>query len=349
MENYMALHVAERIRKRLKVMGWSCGRSDATRAFLSDARIRNVPLPCLCGQHGSDVVVADYDRFGIPVRTVLCLHCGLLRSDPYYTEESLAAFYAQYYRKIYSGADTRAIEYIFESEWQRGESIYKLARSAGFSPQVVYDIGCGAGGTLAYLAGQGCTVYGCDFDDDYLDRARKAGVPAHKGGIDALASCPPADLIILHHVLEHLRDPMALLMGARKLLSSTGVIYVALPGIFNIGKQYPYLGYFFQNAHAWHFCLQTLDGIASRAGLQRVCGDEVIESLYVPSEDTPYVATNQELAADILTYLYNVGEDTKWKCRLAVMDRCLRYTFRRVGGGRVYKVYRFAKRMLVRR
>ncbi|NSW78195.1 MAG: class I SAM-dependent methyltransferase [Chthonomonadetes bacterium] len=261
----------------------------------------------------------------------------------------MAIFYAQYYRKIYSGADTRAIEYIFESEWRRGESIYKLVRSVGFSPKVVYDIGCGAGGTLAYLSAQGCTVYGCDFDEDYLDRARQAGVIAHKGGIDTLASYTPADLIILHHVLEHLRDPIALLKEARKLLSSNGVIYIALPGVFNIGKQYPYLGYFFQNAHAWHFCLQTLDSIASRAGLRRVFGDEVIESLYVPSGEMPFVATDHGLPANILNYVYKVGEDTKWKCRLAVMDRCMRYTFRRVGGGRVYRMYRFAKRMVVRR
>lgn len=170
-----------------------------------------------------------------------------------------------------------------------------------------------------------------------------------KGALTHLPHAPPADLIILHHVLEHLRDPIALLMGARKLLSSKGVIYIALPGVFNVGKQYPYLGYFFQNAHAWHFCLQTLDSIASRAGLRRVFGDEVIDSLYVPSENVTYMNNNPELATDILHYLHEVSEHTKWKCRFAVVDRSMRYTFRRVGGGRVYKVYRFAKRMVVRR
>jgi len=56
--------------------------------------------PSLFGDE-PEVVVAETDRYGIPLRTVLGTRSGLMRSDPYYGEDYLARFYREHYRKLY--------------------------------------------------------------------------------------------------------------------------------------------------------------------------------------------------------------------------------------------------------
>lgn len=45
-----------------------------------------------------DVVLSEIYRYGLPVRTVLNRKIGLLRTDPYYSESWLNAFYTTDYR-----------------------------------------------------------------------------------------------------------------------------------------------------------------------------------------------------------------------------------------------------------
>ena len=54
----------------------------------------------LCGS--AEAAVAGLrDRQGRPLTTLLCLGCGLYRSDPLPSEEQLRAFYATQYRLEY--------------------------------------------------------------------------------------------------------------------------------------------------------------------------------------------------------------------------------------------------------
>lgn len=47
---------------------------------------------CLCGAK-NDVVIAETDRYGLSLDTVICRICGLLRTDPRLDKNSLTEFY----------------------------------------------------------------------------------------------------------------------------------------------------------------------------------------------------------------------------------------------------------------
>lgn len=238
-------------------------------------------VKCLCDAQ-SDVRIASYDRYGIPLITVLCTNCGLMRSNPYYDEASLLRFYRDYYRSIYTGwKGDKAVEYIFEYEHRIGERVHSLLRERNLPmPTLVYDIGCGTGGTLSYFAEQGANVIGCDFDERYISYGLARGLDIRLGGIESLPN-EKADLVVLNHCLEHMLTPIDFLEQAKNYLSVNGAIFVSVPGVFTIHTTYGDISSFLQNAHVWHFCLKTLDFVMSQAGYKRVWGNEDISALYV--------------------------------------------------------------------
>jgi 2-polyprenyl-3-methyl-5-hydroxy-6-metoxy-1,4-benzoquinol methylase len=100
----------------------------------------------------------------------------------------------------------------------------------------VLDIGCGAGDNARILAKRGWDVYGITLSPEEQASASlvcsavwihdlDTGLPGDVAG--------PYDLALFSHVLEHLRNPEALLCQIRQILRPGGQIAVALPNILN--------------------------------------------------------------------------------------------------------------------
>ena len=60
---------------------------------------------CLCKNQnvGNDIIISEKDRYGIPVKNLICSKCGLIRSEKIFNDESNINFYKYYYRNIYVG------------------------------------------------------------------------------------------------------------------------------------------------------------------------------------------------------------------------------------------------------
>ncbi len=233
--------------------------------------------PCICGK-ANDTLIAECDRYGIALATQLCRNCGIMRSDPYYTPESIADFYGRHYREIYTSHQD--IPSFFEVQQKKGHRMVNRLSLSFATFSTVYEIGCGAGGILHSFQLRGSRVVGCDFDTEYLDYGRSKGVDLEVGDASVLAQHGRANLIILSHVLEHFLDPLQELGRLQLLLQPDGMVYIELPGIFSIRTAYHDPALFFQNAHAWHFCLESLDYLMNMAGFERVAGDETIKAIY---------------------------------------------------------------------
>lgn len=164
------------------------GQREALRRFMErikSGEYTETPYPCLCGSK-DDVVVACKDRYGIPLRTVLCTGCGLMRSDPYLSPVSLVSFYQNDYRSIYEHTDYLGLSSLARLIRQ-GECIYQFFREHNVKiPKHVFDVGCYTGFTLVYFLLQGHVVAGCDYETDYLEIGRKIGLDLHEGGLDTL-------------------------------------------------------------------------------------------------------------------------------------------------------------------
>jgi 2-polyprenyl-3-methyl-5-hydroxy-6-metoxy-1,4-benzoquinol methylase len=243
-------------------------------------------------------VISEIDRYGFYYPTAICENCGNVQQSEYYTEEVLADFYSNIYRRIYGGQPPQ--EFFNDQKKGKGIEIFKFVDSV-CKPKRVLEVGCGAGGILSVFRDNGCEVIGLDFDDDYLDVARQNGITTITGSLDKLASKDKYDLIILSHVLEHIVEPARFLETLIEHLEDTGVIYIEVPSLNNVsegGYEYDLLRYW-QNAHSIHFTVATLNLLCKRVGLQSIKQTNFIHSCWKKVKLTQEVS--QEDMADTLS------------------------------------------------
>ncbi len=260
--------------------------------------------PCLCGIK-DNILIAQKDRYGLPVNTYCCKNCGMMWTNPRMTEKSLARFYNEDYRSIYVGSP-QAPDDFFQDQVTRGKQIYKFVISefSNTDNLTIFDIGCGAGGVLIPFRDEGCLTYGCDMGSEYLRKGRQVNLILEEGNEDSLRKYEKANLIILSHVLEHFPDPLKTLRSIADLLATDGYIYIELPGILRIQETYGDILIFLQNAHLYHFTLKALTYIMNQAGFKLVKGNEDIRALYQKQNDIQCNLIHENQFLKILLYLY---------------------------------------------
>ncbi|HAM96755.1 MAG: Methyltransferase domain protein [candidate division WS6 bacterium GW2011_GWC1_36_11] len=248
---------------------------------------------CLCGENKS-LKIGNLDRYGLPLNTVMCLNCGLVRSDPYYDAKTLKSFYEIEYRSLYTGSES-ANESFFEDQIALGKRIIEyLERELDLSldGKKVFEVGCGAGGILKAFKLENCDVYGCDYGEEYLKRGRKEGIKLVEGDSTNLKQFGKADLIILNHVLEHFLNSEEELSLIGSLLAKDGLLYVSVPGLLSHRKSYGSLKWYLQNAHVYSFYLSSLEYLMNKVGFRKVCGNEKIRSVFVKDNNVQPARTS---------------------------------------------------------
>lgn len=102
-------------------------------------------------------------------------------------------------------------------------------RRAGVRGGRLLEVGVGSGGFLRAARAAGFEAMGCELSAPLARRVEAdTGVPVHGGD---LASLPERafDVVCMHHVLEHVRDPVALLRKACERLKPGGLLHLAVP------------------------------------------------------------------------------------------------------------------------
>lgn len=242
------------------------------RRVIESGELRMVPTSCLCGSNGSGTVIAQRDRYGFRLTSVLCAGCGTVRFDPYFDADSTKIFYTRYYQQLYGRLHGPA------SRWSKQERLgHQLLRAYEHQlPQGgwVCEIGCGAGGSLYPFHERGYQTIGCDYSADLVEYGTsRGGSTLVQGAICDLKphlQDKPLDFIFLYHVFEHVDDPVALLSGLKEHLSPRGKIAIIVPDIARIGE-YSRPDHdallFLHIAHKYNLTRQGLSSLADRVGL----------------------------------------------------------------------------------
>jgi 2-polyprenyl-3-methyl-5-hydroxy-6-metoxy-1,4-benzoquinol methylase len=231
-----------------------------------------VACPCRTAALNNDVCIAQIDRYGLALDSLLCRDCGTVRIDPYLDETSLSDFYAHYYQDLY--ARNSNLPHLFSYQRMHyGQRIAEFYQSYLTNDSAVLEIGCGTGSALLAFADRGCFVAGCDFSDELVKYGTDQGVKnLWTGTLDDAP--PPAarhyDLIYLFHVLEHVSEPAALLSQLRSKLTPEGRILSAVPDLFRIDRHRNPAGdalKFLHIAHSFNYSVAGLASIAQQAHL----------------------------------------------------------------------------------
>jgi methionine biosynthesis protein MetW len=133
-----------------------------------------------------------------------------------------------------------ASPYMFNS---RGFGSHQAIAECVRPGTTVLDVGCSSGYMMTHLQdSKGCTCVGIEPSRDTGTIARNAGlkviVDDALSAMAAMVGTDRFDHIIFGDVLEHLVDPLPILMASHSLLQPSGTIIVSLPNIVSFRARF---------------------------------------------------------------------------------------------------------------
>jgi len=100
------------------------------------------------------------------------------------------------------------------------------------------DVGCGNGERIKLMRKLGWKVEGVDLDVIAVEKGRKDGLKIALGRLkDQNYIRNYFDAIIMSHVIEHVHDPVELLLECYRILKSKGILSIITPNIESWGHQ----------------------------------------------------------------------------------------------------------------
>ena len=246
---------------------------------------------CLvCGSDRYDALFRASDRlYHTTTRefaVVRCGECGLVRLDPPPPPAELHRYYPENYwfapdQSAAGKLEERYRRLVLRDHVRFVEQALRRSRASG----PLLDVGCGGGLFLGMMRERGFRVLGLDNSPEAAAIAwRRQAAPAVCGLMEN-APFPAGSVagLTMFHVLEHLYDPRAYLIVARRLLAPDGRLVVQVP-----------------NAASWQFRLlgRSWNGVdvprhlfdfrdLDMEKLLESCGFEVLRRKYFSLRDNP--------------------------------------------------------------
>jgi len=221
-----------------------------------------------CPVCGCDRAHARFEVEGMASPVVVCDRCGLGRFDPMPDPEAVRAYYPDEY---YGEPGTKfqpLIENLVRIVGERHISFL----SRGLAPGArVLDVGCGRGVVLGPLADRGFEVHGVEISAEATRGADpRAEIRIAPRLADAGYDAEFFDTVIIWHVLEHLRDPRAVLEEAHRILRPGGRLIVAVPNLSSLQARWTGPAWFHLDLprHLHHFSLRSLEELIERTGFE---------------------------------------------------------------------------------
>jgi SAM-dependent methyltransferase len=204
--------------------------------------------------------------------TVGCLGCGLVMTNPQPTADALDDFYANHYRHFYSDFGPRdgvpTLAHIRAQRVDRRCDVTAdllVGRGELSDRMVVLDIGAAEGSMLKAMGDRVPSTRRIAIEPNPTFgrfAMAHAGCEWHASLADLRASNPPAiDLVIINHVLEHLKQPGQVLESLKPLLAPNARVYIEVPDVTEYRKLV-----MLHIAHLYHFSTDTLAQLATQAG-----------------------------------------------------------------------------------
>jgi 2-polyprenyl-3-methyl-5-hydroxy-6-metoxy-1,4-benzoquinol methylase len=218
----------------------------------------------------------------------VCSGCNLVRIDPLPTREDLARLYSaetNYHRDLLGPRNGKA------DHWQRRAA--QLARAVGrpaSGKSTLLDVGCATGSFLARARAQGWVVSGLEVAEHTSAYARRElGLNVITGAADELALLfepDSMDVVTLWDVIEHVRDPLDVLVQVGQVLRPGGRLFISTPSLDGWVAQF----HFLTLARAWEvwphpeppyhvyqFSRKTMERLLEQAGFTSIAfsSDEI--------------------------------------------------------------------------
>jgi len=189
-----------------------------------------------------------------------CVSCGLG-----VTIKIPSQNYTQYHRDNQYHENEPLFRHIF---LKRLQIIEKLK-----SPGKVLEIGSSTGVMLKLFQDDGWEVLGIEPSKTACEIANQRGIKTINSSFEKASLIKSSfDVVILNHVLEHLKNPKLIFDKCQKVLKSGGIIFIDVPNFGSLSSRiwksrWPYL---LPDEHNWHFTHRSLNKLFSSTGFKEI-------------------------------------------------------------------------------
>lgn len=237
----------------------------------------------VCGSQ-KNVIIAERDRYGLPLRTVLCAGCGLI----YLVDRLSAGGYGTFYQDgIYRDISSaflgvqHSVAQIQANQADYGRHLVATLRGlvnlkAGAS---LLDIGGSAGiVSLEFRSAFGVRAVVLEPSAEEAGAARKAGLETVQGSIEDWSTDEKFDLILLCRSVEHFSDLKTALANIRRLLAPNGLFYCDIADFMELCRLTGAPETIAKIDHCYWLSHDTAPAIFRAAGLEVVTTNLVFRS-----------------------------------------------------------------------
>lgn len=244
---------------------------------MTSVQLENVPCPLDCPENDEVVLTGHDELHAMPgeFTVVKCLTCGLMRTNPRPTPESIGRYYPDNYGP-YSGTQvepqhsnrTSGIKNFLRPLVRRVFDTKSEALPA-LRPGRLLEIGCASGSFLHKMAARGWQVEGIEFSEKAAKAARALGYPVHNGPLEnAPAPIRSFDLIVGWMVLEHLHNPVGSLKKLHEWANPGAWLALSVPNAQALEFKFfrdKWYALHLPN-HLYHFTLRNLVKVLDAGG-----------------------------------------------------------------------------------
>jgi len=225
--------------------------------------------PCPNGCIESDTTVAQGCDVihGVPgeYRAVRCTACGLVRTSPRPSSETMGVYYPREYGPYQAGSSIPPGVGHRLADWINGVP--------NLEPGAVLEIGCASGKFLDRMRARRWRTFGVEICGDAAQLARANGHEVWSGSVEQMPE--PAvrpDLIVGWMVLEHLHNPLAALRRLHSVAAPGALCAFTVPRFGVLGNRF--LGRYWilldLPRHLFHYEPPTLGAMLEQTGWEPV-------------------------------------------------------------------------------
>ncbi len=192
---------------------------------------RETVIRCNLCSSDRNVIVSARDRYGLPFRTAMCLHCGLLYLVDRLTEKSYDEFYRTgTYRTICSqfNATNHNVAQIQADQLDYSKKIIRIAEGYlnGRAGGRLLDVG-GSTGIVCHELAKHFNMLGTVIDpsEEEAEAARTLGLNSVVGLVENWQPEERFDVVLLCRSIEHVADLRKALSRIRELMRPDGLLF----------------------------------------------------------------------------------------------------------------------------
>lgn len=168
-----------------------------------------------------------------------CPECGVIFPETSVNSE----YYSRYYPHDYYESETKSgfvnrMLSLFSKTVIRFKEfeILKFLSPKGVDKIRILDIGCGSGEFLANINSARFDKYGVEINPQGCEKCKEKGLNVSSTELKATKfNSDYFDVITMWHVLEHLNNPIDVLLEARRILKAKGVLIISTPDTGSLG------------------------------------------------------------------------------------------------------------------